>query len=133
MIKKKITFVFCLFCLFSASTTAQAQNLNNAFKGASPLDATATYANYDTSKTDILPLFSKIIGIGLSFLGVIFLALTIYGGFLWMSDQGNEEQVAKAKKMITAAAIGLIIVLSSYAVSWFVFNVLIRATQKAAE
>jgi hypothetical protein len=136
--KRVISLVFCLFCFFSIANLAQAANLGDAFKvsdgkNKDTLDTTANIGGYDTSKTDILPLFSKIISIGLSFLGVIFLLLTIYGGFLWMSDQGNEEQVAKAKKLITTAVIGLIIVVSSYAISWFILNVLVKTTQKTIE
>jgi hypothetical protein len=139
-IKRVLSLVFCFFCFFSIVNLAQAANLGNAFKvtdgkNSDPLDTAASRSGYSTSaeKTDILPLFSKIINIGLSFLGVLFLLLILYAGFLWMSDQGNEDQVAKAKKIITAAAIGLIIVISSYAISWFIFNVLMTATQKTVE
>jgi hypothetical protein len=63
-----------------------------------------------------------IISTALSFLGVIFLILMIYGGFLWMTAKGNEQQVEKAKTLITAAVIGLIIVISAYAISYFVIK-----------
>lgn len=39
-----------------------------------------------------------------------------------MTAAGNEEQVGKAKKLLTAAIIGLIIVLSAYAISYFVIS-----------
>lgn len=58
----------------------------------------------------------------LSFLGVVFLILMIYGGFLWMTAKGNEEQVTKAKNLIVAAIIGIIIVISAYAISYFVIS-----------
>ena len=59
----------------------------------------------------------------LSILGVIFLLLLIYGGYTWMTAQGNEEGVATAKKIITAAVIGLVIIMASYAITDFVlFN-----------
>jgi hypothetical protein len=47
-----------------------------------------------------------------------------------MTDRGNEDQVAKAKKLIQAAVIGLVIVVSSYAISILVIKVLTDATQK---
>ena len=56
----------------------------------------------------------------MSFLGIIFLILMIYGGFLWMTAKGNEEQVTKAKNLIIAAIIGIIIVVSAYAITYFV-------------
>lgn len=124
-----------LFCLFYANLAVNAGDLNDAFKvndghNTDALDKTAAYANYNTSQTDILPFFGKMINIGLSFLGIIFMLLIGYGGLLWMTDRGNEEEVAKAKKMIQAAVIGLIIVVSSYALSWFIMNILAKNTLK---
>lgn len=65
-----------------------------------------------------------IIGTVLSFLGVIFLILTITGGIMWMTAGGNTDQVAKAKKMITSAIVGLIVVFASYALTSFIGDIL---------
>jgi cbb3-type cytochrome oxidase subunit 3 len=37
-----------------------------------------------------------IIGAVLSFIGIIFMVLIIYGGLLWMLAKGNESQVDKS-------------------------------------
>ena len=58
----------------------------------------------------------------LSLLGVIFLVLMVYGGYLWMTAAGNEDKVTKAKNLMTAAIIGLIIVVGSYAISYFIIS-----------
>ena len=50
-------------------------------------------------------------------LGSIFLFLMAYGGIMWMTAGGNEEQVAKAKKVIKGAVAGFIIVLISYTIT----------------
>lgn len=63
---------------------------------------------------------SQFIQILLSFLGVIFLILMIYGGFLWMTARGNENQVTDAKKIIVNSTIGVVIVMMAYAITWFV-------------
>ena len=47
----------------------------------------------------------------LSLLGFIAVIMVLYGGFVWLTSSGNEEKVAQAKKIISAAIIGLIIVL----------------------
>lgn len=62
----------------------------------------------------------RIIGAGLSLVGIIFFVLLVYGGFLWMTARGNEAQVKEAKDLITAAVIGLIVVLSAYAITAFI-------------
>ena len=89
-------------------------------------------AGYDTQteneETPLLEMIGKIIKYILSFLGVIFLILMIYGGFLWMTAHGNEEQVKKAKALITNATIGLAIILAAYAITWFVVDRIVNAT-----
>jgi len=87
------------------------------------LEITAKVAGFGNPKS-IPKIIGALIGVVLSFLGIIFLSLVIYGGFLWMTSQGNEEKVLKAKKTLTEATIGLIIIMSAYSITYFVFNVL---------
>ncbi len=68
----------------------------------------------------------SIIGVVLSFVGVIFLILMIYAGLVWMTAQGNQEQVNKAKDLMINAIIGLIIVLAAYAITAFIGTRLIN-------
>ncbi len=70
--------------------------------------------------TNIPTTIGKVIGAGLAFIGIIFFVLMIYGGFTWMMARGNEQQVAKAKELIFAAIIGLIIVLAAYAITVYI-------------
>lgn len=100
--------------------------LNNVYAAPNLKDATnffgetADAAGY--SEPDVLYIFASIISTVISMLGIVFIALMIYGGYLWMTARGNEDQVEKSKKLITAAVIGLIIVLSAYAISYFVIK-----------
>ena len=76
-----------------------------------------------------LPLtIAKIIHAGLTVLGIVFLALMVYGGFLYMTSGGNEQVAEKAKKTMTAAVIGLAIILASYSITLFVTKALVKAT-----
>lgn len=63
----------------------------------------------------------KIITPALSMSGVIFFALFVYGGFLWMTARGNSQQMEKAKSILMNTIIGLIIILTAYAVTRFIF------------
>ncbi|NCN22041.1 hypothetical protein GW758_00740 [Candidatus Falkowbacteria bacterium] len=67
-------------------------------------------------------LVATIIGVILSFLALIFLVLTIMAGFKWMTAGGNDEEVKKAQTSLKNAVIGLVIVLASYAITYFIFN-----------
>jgi len=67
----------------------------------------------------------SIIGVVLSFVGVVFLLLMIFAGLTWMTAAGNQEKVTKAKDLMINAVIGLIIVMAAYAITAFVGNRLI--------
>ena len=60
------------------------------------------------------------INTALGLTGIILLVIIIYAGFLWMTAQGNEEQVTKAKNILKNAVIGMVLVFASYAIAWFV-------------
>lgn len=72
--------------------------------------------------TDIGVLAGQLIKGALGLVGLIFFGLMVYAGFLWMTDRGNEEQAEQAKKMVTAAIIGLTVVVAAYAITAFVTN-----------
>ncbi|MCK5510711.1 hypothetical protein KAI65_04190 [Candidatus Parcubacteria bacterium] len=129
--KRKIIIILTLsfVFIFSLTAVAQAQSLEDAFKigdgtNEDPLDMVADGAGYNTDQAEErLTLYvAKIINTVLSMLGVLFLVLMLYGGYLWMTAAGKEERVTKAKNLITAAIIGVIIVVSAYAISYFVID-----------
>ena len=62
----------------------------------------------------------KIVQWVLGFLGLVAVIMILIGGFQWMTAGGNEEKVASAKKIISAAVIGLIVVLLAWAIVIFV-------------
>ena len=127
---KKITSLFFLFSLSltlafigPGTLPVHAQNVQNTISG---LDNTAkvipafksqTTKNFNTNF--VASYAGRVIGIILSFIGVIFLGLMIYGGLMWMMAEGNEQKVGKAKDLITNAIIGLIIVFTAYAITAF--------------
>jgi hypothetical protein len=52
----------------------------------------------------------------LSFLGLAFLCLIIYGGFTWLFAGGNDDKIKKARGIMKNATIGLLIVVASYGI-----------------
>jgi len=120
---KKIYFLFFnFFYLFGAKISLAQTSVLNLNNSGDFLKKTGQSAGYETNpdKIKIDPLIAQIIKIFLSFLGVVFLLLIIYGGFMWMTAQGNESKVETAKKIITRAVIGLAVVLLAYGLTWFV-------------
>lgn len=113
---KKIILTLAIICTLSLPIFVSAQGLKDA---GTILDKAA-----DSSKTglssDLTGTIATIIKGVLALVGTIFLILTIYAGVLWMTARGEEEPVKKAKDMIRASIIGLVIVMSAYAITAFV-------------
>ncbi|MBI4133295.1 hypothetical protein HY478_01645, partial [Candidatus Uhrbacteria bacterium] len=79
------------------------------------------------SAADPRIVVARIIRVALGLLGVVTVVLILYGGFVWMTASGNEENIAKAKRILTNASIGLVIVLTSFAITQFVLSRLVEA------
>ncbi len=71
---------------------------------------------------DLNEVIGKIVGGALSLIAIIFFIIVIYGGFLWMTAQGNEDQAHKGRDAIIASVIGIIIIMGSYTLVQFVFS-----------
>ena len=55
--------------------------------------------------------------------GSIALLMFLYGGFLWLTSAGNEEQVTKGKNVFTWSTIGLVVIFMAYAIVSALFKV----------
>lgn len=89
-------------------------------------------AGVNLGQTDLKQVIANIINIFLSFLGVLAVLLILYAGYLWMTSRGDEDKIKTAKGIIVSAVIGLVIILSAYAVASFVLNKLYDATNPDA-
>lgn len=81
-------------------------------------------------ETSIPAIVGNIVGAALSFIGVLYFGLMIYGGFLWMTARGNDEQVKKSIELITQASIGFAIVAAAYILTRFVGDTIINSLSK---
>lgn len=70
------------------------------------------------------------INIVIGFLGIIAVVIILIGGFTWMTSAGNEDKVGEAKKIITAGVIGLVIVLSAFAIANFALETILRVQEE---
>jgi cbb3-type cytochrome oxidase subunit 3 len=81
----------------------------------------------DLASTSLTEVIGTLINVFLTLLGIIFLILVLYAGYLWMTAAGNEKNVEKAKDIMIRAVIGLIIILAAYSISSFVITALTNA------
>lgn len=119
-------FLLAVFC-FLAPRAAQAQSV------ADPGSELRTGVQIieqplGLPATDIRLVVARIIRAALGIIGIVVLVLMLYGGFLWMTAGGNEEQISTAKKVLLNTVIGLAIILSAYAIVSFVISQLVGAT-----
>lgn len=122
--KKFLLFTTLFTTLLFAQVCLAAPKINELTPGIAEKGGYEVAGIDDTS-------FSKTVGsiiqIVLSLVGTIFVALTVYAGFLWMTAGGEDEKVTKAKDILQAAVIGLAITLAAYSITFFITNSLIGA------
>ena len=115
----------------------------------SPIMATATTSSYELITTESLGLeqagatglgqadiratIASIIRVAMSLLGIVAVVIILIGGFTWMTAGGNDDKVAEAKKWMFSGVIGLVIILSAYALATFVLQNLVDATTNVPE
>jgi hypothetical protein len=131
--KKKFVSLFILsFLLFlsifnyTINTTSAADTLWDAQVGIEDVGKKA-YGN--EVPQDIRVTIMEIINVVLQLLAVIFVVLIIISGYQWMTAGGNEEQVTKAKKNLSNAVIGLVIILASWSISYFILKSLVAVSE----
>lgn len=102
---------------------AHAQDL-----GSTNLTDVADKANLG-SATPLPVLIGNLVRVAIGMLGIIFLLLTIYAGFLYLTARGEEEKVKHAKETLSRGVIGIIIITAAYAIASFVINAAIVSTK----
>jgi hypothetical protein len=99
---------------------------------ASAMESELLGLNYATSiglgTKDVRETISSIIRAFMGLLGIIAVCIILLGGFKWMTAAGNEEKVGEAKKLIISGVIGLVIIMSAYAIATFVVGSVVNAT-----
>ena len=93
-----------------------------SFVDNSGLNTTGSNAGYALIIPQPELLVGRVVQFILGLLGIAFLGFMIYAGITWMTAQGNDTKVQRAKDMITEAIVGLIIVVAAYAIAYFVIN-----------
>ena len=134
MKKLIISLIFSTFFLSLAilPTTALASGFldmsnQQGFNGSSG-NIPGAFGQETNKATDIRIIIVRIITISLGFLATIAVVLIIYAGFKWMTAAGNESNVEDAKKILTQATIGLVVILSAYGLTSFILSSIIKAT-----
>jgi hypothetical protein len=124
IIKKAVIFCVILFSLtvflFPGITLAASGPDRLLFGGTEV--KTETQSVLGLGSKDPRIIIASLIRIVLGFLGILAVGLIMYGGWLYMTSEGDEKKIETAKNVIKDAFIGLIIILSSFALASFILK-----------
>ena len=117
---KLFLIIFLVFLIWPLTTSAvDSVNPLANLKGATP-DL--------LQKGNIYQVTGQVVQGVLGFIGVLFIVMIIYGGFVWMTAGGDSGKVQKAKDTIIKATIGIVIILSSYIIVFYIISKLYQQT-----
>ena len=112
---KVVFFVFVLLAVFSAVSFVYAADTNDV-TGISYGAGTGLGAEHP------ILIIAKVVRVALGFLGIIAVSIIMYAGWLWMNSDGEPDKIKKAMDIIKNAAIGILIIFSSFAIVTFFLN-----------
>ncbi len=126
MIKKYLILFFTLVFLFlGIAVWAQPDIGLGAAQGIAQQGGLSVEGVKDTTLSETV---GRYINFLLGFTGAIFLVLMMYAGYLWMFGGGNEDNIAKAKKIFPSSVIGMGIILLSYSITALIMNFVVGTT-----
>lgn len=99
----------------TANTSISIENLKKEAKKLNP-------AGFLTGTAGVREIIGRIIIFLLFPIGMFTMALYIWAGFLWMTAQGNSENVTKSKQILVWTTLGVVISLASYLIVKLVFE-----------
>jgi len=115
---KKILFIFSTLIL-SACLVSPALALSKFSQG---LRSTGERTALFSGSPDVI--IAQVVSGLLTLVGAVFIALIVYGGFVYMTAAGSDEKIKKSKKIIISSVIGLLIITGGYTITYFVTNTL---------
>lgn len=120
---RKTSFLLAIISLLIFPVIAMNQASGQLIEDPSQIESMTTEAGIASNlgQVEIGQIAARGIQVVLGFLAIIFLGLTVYAGFNWMTAAGNDENIKKAQATLKAAVIGLLIVLAAYTITYFVF------------
>jgi len=111
--KKFKVYFFSIFSSFLLFRTASANPI---------VPQGAKYQDGSYELNDLIEVGTTVAKFILGIVGSLALIMFVYGGVMMLISAGNSEKVGKAKNIIIAAVVGLVIVFFSYAIIVFVMK-----------
>lgn len=116
---KKISYPLSTFIQLIVAHKALAQSDIRKKIDKAAGDYYKTLTGAESGQLKIAEFIGLLINALLGFLGVLFMILIIYAGYLWMTARGNEDQVNRSQTILRNSVIGMVIVSAAYAIVLF--------------
>lgn len=100
--------ILCTILILPGAVLAQTGNNTSETEGVNLVNPLGT--------SDVRVIIGQIIQAALGLTGSIALVMFIYGGFMWLTSQGNAEKIEKGKQILIWATIGLVIIFFAYTI-----------------
>jgi hypothetical protein len=124
LILSSVLVLISSFVIFSFGVNAATYSDINGF-----LEQSGSASGFETG-SNFTSIVGQVIQVLLGIVGVLFVVLIVYGGFLWMTAEASgKNQIDKAKKVLTMAIIGLLIIILAYGITSFVLSAINKSTQ----
>ena len=120
--KKNIIITILILLFFTVVSSVSAANLIENMK------TEINNSRIQLSDRNIEVTAAEVLQYFLGFLGIVFFVLIFAAGLMWMTAAGVEDKITKAKKILTSASIGLVVVFASYLISYLVVYILQQTT-----
>jgi len=128
LIQVVFIFVVAFVLQLSLVSTIHAGGLGSVSSG---LTVTGNTAGLK-AEGDLPTVAGRVIGQGLSIVGILLLAYLLYGGFYWMTARGDEGKVKTALGIIRNALTGIVIIALSFVIAQWVVGSLDTAITGAS-
>ncbi len=133
MFLKQLPTTAVLFFLVTAPMIAKAASASDTIVGGlltTNKEAGLPGPGTEGGNVSLAIIIGRIIQALLGVVGIIFLVLIVYSGYLYMTDGGEGSKMKKAKAIIGQSLIGLVIIVAAYAITSFVITTLGTAVAK---
>lgn len=118
MLLRKGILIFALVALGTVSVGGAMAGLN----------IPGSETNTTGKDTSAMELLNRVTGWVLGIVGAIAVLFIIYGGFRYITAQGNSQQMDTAKNIIIKAIIGLVVVVVAYVIVQVVVTAMVSGT-----
>jgi hypothetical protein len=128
ILKSSLLIIVLFFSLGFAVNQTMANNLWESQEGFSGTNEIGKKFSDSGDPVSIKIVILRVIKIFLGFLGIIFLIIIVLSGYKYMTAGGSEDKVKEAIKGIVNGTIGLLIILSAFAITNLITTCMIDAT-----